>query len=234
MHDVEYQIRFQALADSIRMRFSSHPGCHDWDHTERVLHNARCLATLEGADMQVVEVAAVLHDVGRLTELQDQGRTCHAELGGRLVGQILPEAGFDDLQFIDQVQHCVATHRYRRRTGQVPQSLEAKVVFDADKLDSIGAVGIGRAFHFAGRTGARLHNTEDEAISSDSYSREDTAYREFLVKLRHLQGIMLTASGRQIASQRHRFMLAFFEQLNSEVNECVSAPHHEWSDAGQG
>jgi len=91
------------------------------------------------------------------------------------------------------------------------------IVYDADKLDSIGAVGIGRAFHFAGRIGARLHNTAAEAVGAPAYSVEDSAYREYLVKLRHVPERMLTPSGRRLAVDRARFMDEFFHRLNDEA-----------------
>jgi len=111
----------------------------------------------------------------------------------------------------------VRTHRYRARGGDRPGSLEARIVFDADKLDSIGAIGIGRSFHFAGRIGARVHNRAAEAEGSASYSREDSAHREFLVKLRHVRRNLLTDAGRRLAAGRHRFMLEFFAQLEREA-----------------
>ena len=209
---------FPRLVDQARDRLEHSPACHDWDHTLRVLNNARHLCRVEGADLLVVEFAAVLHDVGRPAELADQGQTCHAHRGAELVHEILPGLGITDPAFIEHVAACVRTHRFRNRTDDRPASLEARIVFDADKLDSIGAIGIGRSFHFAGRIGARVHNRADEAQSSASYSREDSAYREFLVKLRHLHERMLTAEGRRMAASRHRFMVAFFEQLNREVN----------------
>ena len=98
-----------------------------------------------------------------------------------------------------------------------PASIEAKIVYDADKLDSMGAIGIGRAFHFAGRIGARVHNRQEEALNNDSYTIEDTAFREYLVKLRHLQKHLLTAEGRRIGEQRSRFMEVFFQRLLSEA-----------------
>ena len=81
----------------------------------------------------------------------------------------------------------------------------------------MGAVGIGRAFHFAGRNGARLHNSPEAALTSDSYSREDTAYREYLVKFRHLTGSMLTGTGRRLARDREGFMIDFFRRLCAET-----------------
>ncbi|MFA4944510.1 MAG: HD domain-containing protein [Lentisphaeria bacterium] len=204
----------------VRERLASLPGCHDWDHTERVLHNARLIAREEVADLVVVEFAALLHDIGRARELADEGRTCHARLGAELARELLAGIGIADEGFIGHVAACVFTHRYRRRGEERPATLEAKVIYDADKLDSIGAVGIGRAFHFAGRIGARLHNQEAEALHAASYSREDTAYREFLVKLRHLHERMLTPTGKRLAAARHRFMESFFQEFEREIREA--------------
>ena len=213
-----YAALFPQLLDRAKQILESVPACHDWDHTLRVLANARHLADAEGADAAVVAFAAVLHDIGRPEELADNGKTCHAQLGEERTRDVLRELGVSDSAFVEQVAHCVRAHRYRRRRdSEPPATLEARVVFDADKLDCIGAVGIGRSFHFAGRTGARLHNTESEATGSESYSREDTAYREFLVKLRGIHERMLTAEGRRIASARHQFMVAFFGRLCREV-----------------
>jgi uncharacterized protein len=208
---------FPRLLEAVRDRLEHSPACHDWDHTLRVLNSARHLCRVEGADPHVVEFAAVLHDVGRPVELADQGRTCHADHGAALVRELLPALGVHAADFIEHVAACVRTHRFRNRTADRPATLEARIVFDADKLDSIGAIGIGRSFHFAGRIGARVHNSPQAAQGSASYSREDSAYREFLVKLRHIHGRMLTAEGRRLAEARHRFMVDFFDQINREV-----------------
>ncbi len=213
-----FQEQFPQLAERAREILCASPACHDWDHTQRVLNLARHLARVEGADRIVVEFAAVLHDVGRPDELADQGRTCHAQRGAEIAERLLGEVGIADGAFKTAVSDCVRTHRYRRRHGGKPASVEAEVVFDADKLDSIGAVGIGRAFHFAGRIGARLHNTREAALNSESYSREDSAYREFLVKLQHIRDCMLTREGRRIATLRHEFMVQFFDRICREAN----------------
>ncbi|MDD3154105.1 MAG: hypothetical protein PHS41_04500, partial [Victivallaceae bacterium] len=124
------------------------------------------------------------------------------------------------MPFAERVRDCIATHRYRR--GQMPDSLEGKILFDADKLDSLGAAGIGRAFLFAGAARARLHNTREEALSHAEYSREDTAYREYLVKLSKLPAGMLTGEGRRLARRRARFMEQFFEELNRECGQAAA------------
>ena len=217
---------FASLFPALRKRvvgiLSAHPECHGVDHTARVWWNARMLAELEGADFAVVEYAAWLHDIGRVAEFADEGRSCHATVGAERVPHILANVGVRDDDFAAHVAECVRTHRYRRREGMEPATLEAMVVYDADKLDSMGAIGVGRAFHFAGRVGARVHNTAGEALGSESYSREDSAYREYLVKLRHIHENLLTESGRQLGERRHRVMENFFRELNRETGTDCS------------
>jgi len=205
------------IESEVRELLRSLPHCHGWDHTSRVRALARRLAGEEGADVTVVEFAALLHDVGRAAEFATKGENCHAEVGAAMVPRLLRELGIDDPDFVAHVTACVRSHRYRRKNGLVPSTIEARVVYDADKLDSIGAIGVGRAFHFAGRVGARVHNTEQEALSAGEYSLQDTAYREYLVKLRNLREAMLTASGHRLAAARHAFMEQFFARLDAEV-----------------
>ena len=100
-------------------------------------------------------------------------------------------------------------------------TLEARVLFDADKLDSIGAVGIGRAFLFAGEVGARLHDKDVDVGKTKPYTREDTAYREYLVKLRLVKDRMTTREGRRLAAGRHKFMAAFFDRIDKETDGAL-------------
>jgi uncharacterized protein len=197
-----------------REYFHEARGSHDWEHTERVFRLCRHIAEAEGAHLDVVLPAALLHDIGRGEEFKTNGRRCHATAGAERAREILHRVGVD-AGCAEAIAACVATHRYRSENS--PQTLEAKVLYDADKLDSIGAVGIGRAFLFAGEVGATLHDPDVDPAATQSYSREDTAYREFLVKLQHIKDRMLTRTGRRMAERRHRFMVRFFEELNQET-----------------
>ena len=215
MTAMEFDEAFRPAAGTVRKKLERASGCHDFDHTLRVLRNAELLAEeLPAADLRIVRLAALLHDFARPEEMAAKGKLCHAVLGAELVRPLLAEAGFEP-ETVDRVSQAVLTHRYR--ANRIPATLEAQIVYDADKLDSLGAVGIGRAFLFAGREHARLHNTREEALGSAEYSREDTAYREYLVKLSKLPGCMLTAPGRRIAGERAGFMHEFFDRLNSET-----------------
>ena len=190
-------------------------GCHGPDHTERVHKTALYIGRLMGARLDVLSAAALLHDIGRRYETREQGKICHAEKGAELAGEILAKLGFSP-DLIARITHCIEAHRYRG--NKIPQTIEAKILYDADKLDSIGAVGIGRAFLFAGQTGARLHNESDvDILACKPYSREDTAYREFKVKMSKVKDRMLTPEGKRLAAERHDFMELFFERLEREV-----------------
>ena len=209
---------FTRVREAVKRKLADASGCHDFDHTLRVLANARMLAAqLPEADRPVVELAALLHDIARPEEMESKGRLCHAAIGAEIARKMLLEFGASEDVAV-AVAEAVRSHRYRDAVE--PQSLEAKIVFDADKLDSLGAVGLGRAFLFAGRVGARLHNTAEEALKAPAYSREDTAYREYLVKLRHLPAAMLTLPGQKEGTRRLRFMRRFFDRLEAEIHSA--------------
>jgi len=205
----------EAVRREARTFFESSRGSHDWDHTERVRALCLRIGRREKADLGVLALAALLHDIGRGEEDRSNGRVCHGRSGAALSEGILRRHGLD-LATIRAVVHCVRTHRYRGRAK--PRTLEARILFDADKLDSIGAVGVGRAFLFAGEVGARLHDKDVDIRRTKPYTKDDTAYREYLVKLRRVRDRMTTREGRRIAAGRHRFMSAFFDRLGKETD----------------
>ncbi len=207
--------KFKDISDYVIEIFRKNNGSHDWDHTERVLRMAEKLAVAESADIDIVRYAAVLHDISRHDEDISKGQVHHEEKGAIEAKNILLSFGIDK-NVTDRVADCIRTHRFRR--GNSPETIEAKVLFDADKLDGIGAIGLGRAFVFAGENGARVHDPHIQVEKTHSYSKEDTAYREYLVKLSKIKDRILTDSAREIASKRHQFMVDFFDELNSE---CV-------------
>lgn len=207
---------FEVLAAAVRTKLSGSDSSHDLDHTLRVMHNVELLlAHTPGADADVVRLSALLHDIARPEEDSARGCCCHAELGAQQSAVLLKKYNFPD-EIISQVVHAVRCHRFRK--GSPPETVEGQLLYDADKLDSLGAVGLGRAFLFAGHCNARLHNSASEALAGNAYSKEDTAYREYLVKLRHLPDKMFTPYGKKLAVERLKFMENFFSALESEIN----------------
>jgi uncharacterized protein len=188
-------------------------GSHAWDHTQRVSRLCERIGPIEGADMVVLRSAAWLHDIGRMAQDESAGRLCHAERGAEMARPLVLRLGVETAR-CENILHCIRSHRFRG--GQVPQTVEARVLFDADKLDAIGAVGVARAFLFAGEVGARLHAPELRPEETRPYTENDTGYREFRLKLSRIRERMLTGEGRRLAEERHRFMTAFFDRFLEE------------------
>lgn len=210
--------RLEAVRTRVQACLADARGSHDWEHTERVYRLCLHLGPPAGADMDLLLAAALLHDLGRDEEDRSNGGICHAARGAELARELMPEFGYAPAA-IAAVAACIAAHRFRG--GDEPASIEARVLYDADKLDAIGAVGIGRAFLFAGEIGAKLHDPDCDPAHCAAYGPDDTAYREYLVKLRHIRDRLLTDAGRAMARDRHDFMVAFFDRLNREVaGEC--------------
>jgi uncharacterized protein len=195
--------------------FAGAQGSHDWEHSLRVLRLCRLIGPQEGGDARVLELAAVLHDIGRCRQDAAQGRLCHAALGAELAAELLADLGLAPA-LTANVIHCIRSHRFRG--AATPETVEARILFDADKLDAIGAVGVARAYLFAGEVGAMLHNPSHDIRNTRAYTRDDTGYREFELKLRHIKDRMLTGEGRRLAEARHRFMMGFFERLMAEID----------------
>ncbi len=193
--------------------FSNARGSHDWDHTQRVYNLCMHIGQVERSDLEILKIAAYLHDVGRAYQDESRGAICHGEKGAEMARALLGEYPISDEKKANII-HCIKCHRFRGNCR--PQTLEAKVLFDADKLDSIGAIGIARTFLFAGEVGARLHKPDINPEDTLPYSEADTGYREFTLKLSKIKDHMLTTEGRHMARERHAFMEQFFERFLQE------------------
>lgn len=206
---------FNKIKEEVKNKLSGINSCHDWEHTERVYNLAMYIGRKENADLEILSIAAILHDIARKEQDESNGRIDHAERGAILAKEILEKHDLLE-EKIENILHCIETHRYRN--DKIPQTKEAKILYDADKLDAIGAVGIGRAFSFAGHIGAKVHNKDVDLSKTEQYSIDDTAWREYEVKLKYLKDKMLTDEGKRIAERRHKFMEIFFDRLNKEVD----------------
>lgn len=189
---------------------------HDFDHVLRVTALAEKIARDEGADLAIVRTAALLHDVA-----ESQGRAHHHLASAARAREILRD---QPPSFVEAVTHAIAAHRFRAQPD--PQTLEAQIVFDADKLDITGAIGVARAFAYAGEHGNILWNTPWREIAvggGDAISQPAalgaayTPSHEFVYKLDRITERLYTATARAIACERAAFMRTFFERLDLEV-----------------
>ncbi len=197
--------------EEIRRLYQGADSVHDFEHILRVLVLAERIAQAEGADVSIVRAAALLHDWGR-EEAEAQGQD-HALWAAERARTWLLARGANPA-WTEAVCYAIACHRYR--LGPAPATLEAQVLFDADKLDAIGAIGIARAYAYGGRHQQRLHHPlhgMHSSASSEAYS----PVHEFVFKLSQIRDRLWTATARSLAEERHAFMQSFFERLEAEV-----------------
>jgi uncharacterized protein len=170
----------------------------------------------------VVRAAALLHDIGRAEEDEAAGheKLDHADLSAEKARRLLLDKGATE-EFAERVANAIRSHRFRG-TRQ-PETLEAQVLFDADKLDAIGAIGVARAYAIAGSLNQKLYTRPNpqETATRDQHHSEHSPVAEFFVKLSRLRERFHTPSAQALAQARHEFMVEFFERLEREVEgEC--------------
>jgi uncharacterized protein len=195
--------------------YATDDSAHDFDHVLRVTRLAEHIAQQEGANLTVVRLAALCHD---LPAPMRESRRGHHLAAAAAAHDLLTARGCP-IAWVAQVVHCIEAHRFRDQTIQ-PQTLEAQCLYDADKLDSIGAIGVARVFAYAGRHANRLWTTPVGAITLDRPKPTGAAYtpvHEFVYKLQQLFATLHTATARRIGAERHAYLVAFFGQLDAEM-----------------
>lgn len=186
--------------DFARAVFGGDASGHDFDHTLRVYHMATRLATEEGADLQTVQLAALLHDV-------DDRKLSPETYEGKLRAvSFLKENGVTAEQ-IDNIVDIISRISFSAQLPP-PASIEGKCVQDADRLDAMGAIGIARTFAYGGSRGRRMH--DPEGVDKNS------SIQHFYDKLLRLKDTIHTPAGRRMAEERDRFMRQFLEQFYGE------------------
>jgi uncharacterized protein len=189
---------------------------HGFDHIQRVYRLAERLALAEGADLEIVHAAALLHDAqGPLT---GDARSSHQLASAQFAQEILAAEGWPE-ERIEAVQHCIRAHRYRDDREQ-PETIEAQVLFDADKLDAIGAIGAVRAIAYAVLDAQNLFVQPSEQFirtGKKEPGEPHTPYHEHLFKLSKLKGLMFTQTGKKLALARHEYINGFFFRLHAEL-----------------
>jgi len=190
---------------------------HGFDHILRVYRMADRIGTAEGADMEIVHAAALLHDVeGSMPG--GESRVSHHEFSALYAGRVLEAEGWS-AERIAAVQHCIRAHRYRSG-GERPATLEAKVIYDADKLDVLGAIGAARTIGYAVLAGEPIYAQPSEQFlrSGEKEPGEPhSAYHEHIFKLSKVKDSLHTATAHALAQERHQYLEEFFIQLGAET-----------------
>ncbi len=201
--------------EEIAVEYYPEQGHHGFDHPLRVRGLAVRIGKEEGADLEIVEAAALLHDIGRAKE--DAGEIgCHAEFGAGEAKKVLEKAGFPE-EKREKVRYCIAVHRASK--GMEAETLEAQILQDADRLELLGAIGVGRAFHRAG------------VLKLETYDPKQPTDVEYvgqvLPVINHLMVKSLkfakpssfnTKTAQKIAEKKHGFLKEFIERFVAEWN----------------
>jgi len=212
-----------ATADHVRSRMMSDSSGHDWWHIQRVWHVARQIALEESADLMVVELAALLHDIA---DWKFHGGDESA--GPRAARDWLSQSDLA-AQIVDHVCTIIATLSFKGANVPTPMgSLEGSIVQDADRLDAIGAIGIARAFAYGGHKGRAMYDPQtppESHHSFEDYKRNSgPTINHFYEKLLLLKERMNTRTARRIAEERHAFMELFLRQFSREWNGELREP----------
>ena len=187
---------------------------HDAEHVYRVLYNALEIAAGEAnVDYDVLITACLLHDIGRKEQFADPA-LCHAAVGSEKARIFLTGQGFTE-EFTARVCHCIYTHRFRRAAP--PQTVEAKILFDADKLDVTGAIGIARTLLYQGKMSYPLYALRpDGTVSDGTAETSETFFQEYKFKLEKLYTSFLTETGARLARERRTAAESFYQNLYRE------------------
>ena len=193
---------------------------HDIAHVQRVVAAATQLAAEEKADLRVVVPAAWLHDCVVLPKNSPE-RNRASRLAGENTAVFLRQINYP-AEHIPAIRHAVEAHSFS--AGIAPQTIEAKVVQDADRLDAIGAIGIARCILTGASFDSRLYEPSDPFGAQRP--RDDKKYMvdHFFIKLFKLQETMQTTAGREEAQRRTAFMHSYLRQLGHELNEPYPEP----------
>jgi len=189
---------------------------HGFSHIMRVYRLCERIGKKEKADLTILRAAALLHDVEGDVDIRED----HHKTAARFAEETLKKEGWED-EAINAVVHCIRAHRFRD-DSEKPLTLEAQVLFDADKIDAIGAVGVARAVAYAVRAGMDVYAPpSDHYLSTGELApgESQTVAHEYLFKLRHIKDRMFTATGRSLAAKRHELMVQFFDGWLDEIGD---------------
>ena len=206
-----------SLLEEIMPLYDGKDPAHDFSHALRVCRNARLIGEKEGADMQVVTLAALLHDAGSGSKLREKSAESEARKLA-IAEEFLKKRKLPE-DVIKWVLYAVEVHSFSK--GIEPATLEAKVLQDADRLDAIGAIGIARVFLTGGALGRPLYNPEDPFCKEREPDDGRWNLDHFFKKLLRLEDGMHTETGRRLARRRGAVLRRYLSDLEEEISKGI-------------
>jgi uncharacterized protein len=203
--------------DQAKNWYEEHDSVHGFDHALRVYALAEELGAELGADLEILRAAALLHDASGAAPGESGKRGDHENASAHFARRVLLDEGWEESR-IEAVEHCIRAHRFRNQ--ETPKSLEAKILFDADKLDVVGAFGVARTIGYAIQAKNPIFSEPSEQFMLEGHKEPGevhSAYHEYLFKLRRVKDRLYTEPAKRIASHRHKLLVQFFDQLAAEA-----------------
>jgi len=198
------------------MRSCMNDGAHDGQHIYRVLYAALDLARDYAVDMDVLVAACLLHDIGRDAEYRDPKRD-HAAAGAEMAYEYLTGIGWEG-EKAAHVRDSIAAHRYRN--SNKPATIEAKILFDADKLDVTGAIGIARTLAYQGIVSEPLYSVDAKGNVMEGEPDEPPSFlQEYNYKLKNIESVLYTERAKAIAAKRRKAAADFYGSVLKEAGE---------------
>ncbi|EJM09357.1 putative HD superfamily hydrolase [Pseudomonas sp. GM18] len=194
----------------------SEDGAHDLSHLQRVWHNVRTLHAEEGGDLEVLLAAVLLHDCVAV-EKNSPLRSQASRLAAQKASTVLTAMDWPDGN-ITAVAHAIEAHSFSANI--TPTTLEARIIQDADRLDSLGMLGVARTFYIAGRMGSALYDPVDPKANERDYDDKRFCLDHFQTKLLHLADGFQTTTGQRLAQVRHQRLKGFMELFMEEIGVC--------------
>jgi len=191
---------------------------HDPEHIFRVLYQALNIASkrTEKINYNVLIASCLLHDIGREEQFKNQ-KICHAEIGGTMAKEFLLKNGWSE-EDAEHVNKNISSHRFRGNNA--PETLEAKILFDSDKLDVVGCLGIARTLMYKGTTGGKIYEMKNNEICFGlDKNDEETFFKEYNVKLKNLYGKFFTKEAEEIAKKQKEYAQLFYDKLIEQITE---------------
>ena len=225
---MSHKIILKQIKEIVEKEMKGISPSHDFSHVMRVYNLCFSIAKDEkNVNLEILKISALLHDIARRKEdLDKTGKIDHAKLSAQMAEKILKDLGYSK-EKIKKIKHCIQTHRFKGRLK--PKTIEAKILFDADKLDVSGAIGITRSACWIGENKAKIYSN----ISLSKYIKEnilggklggriiDSSKHalniEYKIKLKNIQKRLFTKKAKEIAKERTEFMKKFFKRLEEEI-----------------
>lgn len=201
---------------------------HDKEHIYRVLYMALDIAKYENeVDKDILIISCLLHDIGRGEQLKNP-KLCHAKIGSEKAYYYLLDNGFRE-EKANHVKSCILTHRFR--SDNPPKSIEAKILFDADKLDATGTLGIARTLFYKAQVSEPLYSVdENRCVLNGENDKLPSFFQEYKYKLEKLYDKFYTYRGMQIAKERQSSAIEFYTSMLKEVQDCYIKGTSELAD----